>query len=133
MRDFGATMLAPYGSLWRECSYCGSIHPGDLRGYLESDIGHLEVADEKYGYPHKVYVSGLPNPHRGMVVCIGTKSSGQPIFGRAPATTMVKFYTVHFGDAKRAEALTSLLACFNKQIRHLHFESVDGRVSYARV
>lgn len=42
---------------YRHCSYCGSIHPDDLKEALEH--GHtLTGADHKYGWPHKFYSHG---------------------------------------------------------------------------
>lgn len=54
----GWTWKAPrYGEHFRRCSYCGSIHPQDL----VREIGwHAEWADQKYGWPHKFYVTLQP-------------------------------------------------------------------------
>lgn len=40
---------------YRHCSYCGSLHPQDLRAILEAG-GKLSGSDWKYGWPHKFYV-----------------------------------------------------------------------------
>lgn len=34
----------------------------------------MEVADWKYGWPHKVYVHGIPNPNAGNFVCKSYRS-----------------------------------------------------------
>lgn len=59
----------------RSCNYCGSLHPEDLLKLI-GDGAELELADRKYGYPHKIYVT-LKSPE-------GTK--------------WAKFYTDHFLD-----------------------------------
>lgn len=38
------------------CSYCGSIHPEDLITIATAPVT-LEIADWKYGWPHKVYIT----------------------------------------------------------------------------
>lgn len=45
---------------FRSCAYCGSIHPADLAAELRAhpNAGTLEMADRKYGWPHKFYASG---------------------------------------------------------------------------
>ncbi len=41
---------------FRHCSWCGGLHPKDFLDVLE-DIGSvIELADMKYGWPHKFYV-----------------------------------------------------------------------------
>lgn len=108
------------GSL-RGCGYCGSMHPEDVAAALRSGA-RLDPADRKYGWPHKFYVEGVPNPHAGMLesrcsrqdapqdeidsgkwIRIPNKDilddwwheAGKP----APATTYGKFYTEHLQDA----------------------------------
>jgi len=114
------------GSL-RGCGYCGSMHPADLAAALLAGA-RLDPADRKYGWPHKFYVEGVPNPHAGMLesrystshpkqedidagkmirVPTGrfSESTGEPKFdwceaGKpAPETTYGKFYTEHLQDA----------------------------------
>lgn len=50
----------------RSCGYCGSMHPADLAVALKSGAT-AHWADFKYGWPHKIYVEGIPNPHAGML------------------------------------------------------------------
>lgn len=45
---------------FRRCSFCGSIHPGDLAA---EPSWHGDWADMKYGWPHKFYVQGVANRH----------------------------------------------------------------------
>lgn len=49
----------------RSCGYCGSMHPSDLVAAIRAGA-HVYWADFKYGWPHKVYVEGVPNPYVGM-------------------------------------------------------------------
>jgi hypothetical protein len=65
----------PYGEPFRSCSYCGSIHPEDLIALLKAGAT-MHGADWKYGWPHKFYVEGIPNPHAGKIVEMGSSSGG---------------------------------------------------------
>jgi hypothetical protein len=50
----------------RSCAYCGSMHPADVADAIRRGArGHW--ADFKYGWPHKAYLDGVPNPHAGML------------------------------------------------------------------
>jgi len=109
----------------RACSYCGSMHPADVAAAIRAGA-HGEWADWKYGWPHKAYFEGIPNPHAGMPesrvhrsdpppeaetdkwrrVQRGFNSqTGEPEYWWAEvgqpagATTYGKFYTVHLQDA----------------------------------
>ncbi|MEV0616175.1 hypothetical protein AB0I81_22870 [Nonomuraea sp. NPDC050404] len=55
----------PYAATYRTCSYCGSINPEDLIAAASQHALTLEMADWKYGWPHKYYVNGVPNPAAG--------------------------------------------------------------------
>lgn len=50
----------------RSCGYCGSMHPTDLVAALAAGA-RVHWADFKYGWPHKLYVDDIPNPHEGML------------------------------------------------------------------
>ena|SRR5258708_4468102 len=43
---------------FRRCSWCGSVHPGDLLiARASGQIKHVDRSvDRKYGWPHKIYV-----------------------------------------------------------------------------
>lgn len=108
-----------YGINKRHCSYCGSLHPEDLLNVLEAGA-RLELADMKYGWPHKFYVSGIVNPKGGEIVQMGSNSGpvkdkdgnfvrnedgsiqryNEPIMSSAPRTLSVKFYNIHLLDLK---------------------------------
>lgn len=45
-----------YGEHFRRCNYCGSIAPDDLAVEIQRGGIHPEWADQKYGWPHKLYV-----------------------------------------------------------------------------
>lgn len=68
----------PAATPFRTCGYCGSIHPEDLLHALRNGAS-LHGSDWKYGWPHKFYVEGIPNPLAGRTVQIGTDS--HPVFG----------------------------------------------------
>lgn len=49
----------------RSCDHCGSMHPADVAAAIRAGAkGHW--ADFKYGWPHKAYFDGVPNPYAGM-------------------------------------------------------------------
>lgn len=107
----------PYSETFRTCWYCGSINPEDLVRIAKDHTLRMELADRKYGYPHKLYVHGIPNPNFGKIVEMGTSfqrgEDGEgvrtPITGAAPEFTFSKFYTQHFFDeGYDVEALAAL-------------------------
>jgi hypothetical protein len=66
----------------------------------------LEVADMKYGWPHKFYVEGIANERAGQVVKLGREycSEGyKPLLGEAPRYALVKFRSEHLLDLADAE------------------------------
>lgn len=110
------------GSL-RSCQFCGSMHPADLAAAIKAGAT-VEWADWKYGWPHKLYVNGVPNPHAGLDEARMTSNrdfdgatrialpryselTGKRVedyvnfvkVEKAAATTWGKFYTVHLQDA----------------------------------
>lgn len=52
------------GSLM-SCEYCGSMHPADVAAAIRAGATGT-WADWKYGWPHKAYFDGIPNPHAGL-------------------------------------------------------------------
>lgn len=116
------------GSL-RSCGYCGSMHPSDVVAALQAGAT-CGFADMKYGYPHKLYLDNVPNPHAGELEVRAWSSHPQRGFDRevreprydektglrvadhvhyteqpkpARSTTNGKFYTVHLQDATAEE------------------------------
>ena len=98
-----------YGNLaieWRDdgtCSYCGSLSPEKLLGYLSSETTRLSGSDWKYGWPHKFYITAV-NPDADKLVQVGTESvwHGEehivtPIIGHRE-TLNLKWYNEHLGD-----------------------------------
>lgn len=118
-----ATPPSPSPGRLRGCSYCGSMHPADLAAALAAGAT-VHWADRKYGWPHKVYADGVPNPHAGQPE-VTSSGSGfpEPDHARggtwtqrpdgrwnwlaeprpAPALTHGKFYTEHLQDATPEE------------------------------
>lgn len=98
-----------YGVNAKHCSYCGSLSPEALVLILSNKGVSLELSDQKYGWPHKFYVSGIPNPLAGQTVKMGSKSWTDEVTGKrkhedtmspAPLTLTCKFYNVHLLDVK---------------------------------
>jgi hypothetical protein len=98
----------PSARPFHTCGYCGSMHPTELAEALAAGA-HLEMADQKYGWPHKFYVDGAPNRFAGeMEIRSGRQEAG--VFTPGPAepakaTAYGKFYTVHLLDATPEEKL----------------------------
>lgn len=63
------------GEHFRRCDYCGSIHPDDL--VKEIPGVRPEWADQKYGWPHKVYVD-IPD-RLGELSWLGGISGGEKL------------------------------------------------------
>ena len=106
------------------CTHCGSVHPRDLLKAIEGGAV-LRVADMKYGWPHKFYVSGVPNELAGQRAVTGSVSGpttdrsgklcredltpdeiakghySRYTYGTAPPHAVVKFYSEHLADADR--------------------------------
>lgn len=125
--------MDPY-ELPPQCYHCGSLHPHDVLAALRAGAT-IELADMKYGWPHKFYLT-LPNPKAGKLVKMGTISlshsptiaerarfqkwrhEGDAWYGErlapAPKEAMAKFYSEHMRDcdeqcfAELAERLHSL-------------------------
>ena len=132
----GVRFDTPYGTPFRVCSYCGSIHPEDLYRYLSAPpdperkktcllclgstrgwLQHtcqvtLSGSDWKYGWPHKFYVHGIPNPIAGQLVVSSSWSKGdergwgEP--GPAPDSSFAKWYNNHLEDVRDHEAFNAL-------------------------
>lgn len=102
---------------FRTCRYCGSIHPVDLLEIWKRDefervhvvsmptgpltMTNVEWADFKYGYPHKLYVRGIPNPNAGRKAVTGRRYEGGELvekFVSVERSTWAKFYTRHLFD-----------------------------------
>lgn len=66
----------------RSCGYCGSMHPTDLAAALNAGA-KAHWADFKYGWPHKLYIDGIPNPHAGMLESRMGASHATPICPRS--------------------------------------------------
>lgn len=126
----------------RSCSYCGSMHPADVAEAIRAGA-RGEWAGSKYGWPHKSYFEGIPNPHAGILESRASanfkpdehpdwiqvdenhwREPGKP----ADEKTHGKFYTIHLMDAtpEDRELIESHLG--------LHFEfRVDGSVKWTPV
>lgn len=91
----------PYSHNYDTCSHCGSLSPEALEAVLAIAGVSLELADMKYGHPHKFYAHGVPNGCAGEVRVYGSQSGPEgrkDLSGPAPATQQLKFYTEHLVD-----------------------------------
>src|SRR6267154_1870567 len=90
----------PYKETFRTCYFCGSIHPEDLLKALQA--GAIpRGSDWKYGWPHKFYIEGIPNPIAGQPAEVSsTYKDGvrTPTMGPAPAAVFAKWYNEHLQD-----------------------------------
>jgi len=99
---------------WRTCSYCGSIHPEDLvelaktipfcdtfESYeFKTGKPHMELADMKYGFPHKIYVDTQITLKPDVEFKHGSRTENGvqiPLMGKG-YKPFIKFYTVHTND-----------------------------------
>lgn len=138
---------------YRRCWYCGSLHPEDLLKVLKEGA-RINMADWKYGYPHKFYIEGVPNLLAGQTVRIGSRSGplhsydgtlnvenpteeeiktgryDRPTMGAAPPHAVIKFYTEHLIDA--GDAFTELTKIIYDQTK-VFFSLDDDRIMYRRV
>lgn len=121
---------------YRKCGYCGSIHPEDLLAALEAGAV-LHGADWKYGWPHKFYVDGIPNPEAGRMVVKSSKhwtdEEGNRRHEEYPEpeadTVGGKWYNEHLLDLSR-EAF-ALVAGRLSEVSHISFSRTDeGRLRY---
>lgn len=123
--------------LLRRCAYCGSMHPSDVVAAIKAGA-RLDFADQKYGWPHKVYLHGVPNPHAGLRESNQScnfepeTKSGEWIevngdwkkITISPETTWGKFYSVHLIDATDEER--EIIA----RAMGIRIRFADGKVSW---
>lgn len=148
-----------HGEHFRTCSFCGSIHPGDLAA---EPTWRAEWADRKYGWPHKFYVN-IPNREPDQLFVIGSTTrmqagddgryvradsltaeqaaiverDGWGPFANPDAGIMfgtrsvhhAKFYTIHLADSAIDDAVRAAIAARSG----LEFTFQDGRVSWRPV
>lgn len=137
----------PYGYPFRTCSYCGSIHPEDLLRVLANGAT-LGGSDWKYGWPHKFYVEGIPNPLAGKMVEQYSYTSRPDLYPEetwekdpegegyrnkkeswvAPATTHAKWYNTHLLDLD--DKAFAFMAESLKMYAGIEFKKVDGELKY---
>lgn len=130
----------PSGVPFRTCNYCGSISAEDLVAYSKIVTLTFEQADWKYGWPHKFYVTGIPNPQAGKTVQLGASSRRlsetevveEPILGVGAKDTFAKWYNVHLLDGgydyESFVEITDLL----KLKSGIEFSRNEGKLLYSR-
>lgn len=118
----------PYKQAFRTCYYCGGIHPEDLLNFLKAGASP-HGSDWKYGWPHKFYIDGIPNPIAGEQVKVGSRGN-DPIMGAAPQHVFAKWYNEHLQDAgfddEAFAALTEALKASGIEFSR----DPDGRIKY---
>lgn len=126
------------GRPYRACSYCGSIHPEDLMKFIAGGAT-LHGADWKYGWPHKFYVEGIPNPIVGQRIQCGGRYSMdkdgnklfEPDYMEASATVHGKWYNEHLLDAGYdPNLLSQFIDIIHKQTA-VKFSTVGDILRYA--
>jgi hypothetical protein len=136
------TRLRPYAEPFRSCSWCGGIAAEDLVALAQAHVLHFEVADMKYGWPHKIYVDGIPNPIAGQEVCSGGESGGlwpdgsprgvhRLMLGLAPSMTHCKFYCEHLQDQGYDDEAFEAIALLIRARTRVEFQrDSDGRMKW---
>lgn len=146
---------SPTVQTFRTCSYCGSIHPEDLVKALEAGAT-LGGSDWKYGWPHKFYVNGMPNPKFGQEYpqyMYGRPKDGEEgweqyqdgfnsddgsprmswrklmSMSKCPPTAHAKWYNEHLQDLS-PEAFAVLAPLLEKHAG-IRFEMIDGKLAYS--
>lgn len=108
----------PRITLCRTCAYCGGIHPMDFLKILGEETfeapsaevpfeehikrPHLEFADRKYGYPHKIYIHTRRVLYPDRDFRIGTDFDKKPILRKGFVPHM-KFYTIHLDEPEASD------------------------------
>jgi hypothetical protein len=123
---------------FRTCSYCGCIHPADLIAGLAVGA-KLGGSDWKYGWPHKFYVEGIPNPLAGQETVRSSKSWTDKETGESKviyttsverAGTHAKWYNDHILDIEHEPTRIEFCRILAEHA-HIKFEVVDGvRLKY---
>jgi hypothetical protein len=139
----------PYEPTYRTCGYCGSIHPEDLVTFIAQGAT-LHGSDWKYGWPHKFYVEGIPNPIAGKMIPEFTyygalytplppnaerddvgwraKTAEYP----APPTQAAKWYNLHLLDqGYDTAALTALIDTLYRMTGILFHLTDDNELRYS--
>ena len=145
----------PYGYPFRQCTYCGAIHPGDMLAFLKDGVvNSFHDADWKYGWPHKFYFD-VPNPFAGeprrcgsMIKAVGEvpdehdrkqyidwvlvngRWEGEMIMP-APDTTPAKFYATHLQDVDD-DLLDEIARHIFARTGITFKKDSEGRLMYAR-
>jgi hypothetical protein len=122
----------------RSCSYCGSIHPEDALKALEA-AGRVEMADWKYGYPHKAYIHEVPVEGQPDTKYVRPKPGAKPGSGDAgfekyeAGPGWAKFYTRHLLDEGFDDEAFDALAGLLVQHTRVLFARDDKGLSYRKL
>ncbi len=125
------------GDGMRGCEYCGSMHPIDLLDLKDCETLGVDMADMKYGFPHKFYIRGISNPMAGEIVNIGGRSGrkdgveyDEPITEESSQFRNHKFYGVHMKDlSDDPERFVALAALIDAKTACMFYVN-EGRVAW---
>lgn len=127
------------GDGMRGCSYCGSMHPLDLLDMKDLETISLSMANMKYGFPHKFYINGIPNPMAGQKVQVGLQSytdevtkeqKDEPIMDESSMFRNHKFHGVHMNDLlDDLERFVALAALIDTKTACLFYVN-EGKVTW---
>lgn len=136
------SIMRPY----RNCSYCGSIHPQDLLEFTKREKfvnyktvypevmqhPHMEVADMKYGYPHKIYVTSKVVLFPDHDFVSSTDGKGNVLSRHKGCTPFIKFYTKHLDDPKVSEADFNEVTAMLEELAGIDFTRDAGGLKWRR-
>lgn len=117
------------------CSYCGSLSPEHAIAASQVEGVRVEMADMKYGWPHKLYFAV---PHEPVHKKVGSSSYMKdglrvedPIMGTVSVATY-KFYTTHLAECS-PETLAEWNALVGHRVRLLASkDAADGLLRWRR-
>lgn len=108
-----------------QCTYCGSIMPEDFVRLIQDPATiRTEVADWKYGWPHKIYLT-IPSINPEERRKTGISADGSPMWGTY-ATITLKFYTEHLIGYPELERDAPVI----KQVTGILFSVREGKLHY---
>jgi hypothetical protein len=142
-RGEGAKDFYPRIYPFRTCDFCGSIHPEDLFVLMRDHASvALDEADWKYGWPHKFYIEGIPNPLVGVMTVTSARytrdEDGNEKVELGPATPERptighKFYNEHLSDEGFDDEARNALIQALWQRTGILFSMTERGIAYRRM
>jgi hypothetical protein len=93
---------------------------------------HLEFADRKYGYPHKIYIHSQKVYHPEREFKVGTDFDKKPIIqkGYKPFS---KFYTIHLDEPEAPDEDFLAVSLAIENLTGISFTRDDGGLKWRNV